>query len=112
MSSKTPPSRQKLDQMELSAKAPNALKVLRERIGTLRENEAEDSRVVIALAGIPGSGKSTIATALLDDLYQAGIEDVAVVPMVRESGCCGLPSRIPCAEKGISRMASIIRSPC
>jgi len=46
---------------------------------------ASDShqRVLIALAGVPGSGKSTVSHALLAELALRGIQDVAVVPMVR-----------------------------
>lgn len=39
-------------------------------------------RILIALAGVPGSGKSTISTALLQALPYYGIENAAVVPMV------------------------------
>ncbi|KAF3343478.1 60S ribosomal protein L15 [Verticillium dahliae VDG2] len=38
-------------------------------------------RVLIALAGVPGSGKSTVATTLLEDLNRHGIRHVAVLPM-------------------------------
>ncbi|KAH6686944.1 phosphoribulokinase/uridine kinase [Plectosphaerella plurivora] len=39
------------------------------------------SRVLIALAGVPGSGKSTISAALLQDLRSRGVDDIAVLPM-------------------------------
>lgn len=39
-------------------------------------------RVLIALAGVPGSGKSTISSALLQALPAYGIDNVAVLPMV------------------------------
>lgn len=39
-------------------------------------------RLLIALAGVPGSGKSTVSDALLRALtIQGGITDVAVLPM-------------------------------
>lgn len=41
-----------------------------------------DRRILIALAGVPGSGKSTISSALLKALPEHGIEDVTVLPMV------------------------------
>lgn len=39
-------------------------------------------RMIIALAGVPGSGKSTVSNSLLKELGLRGIRDVAVVPMV------------------------------
>ena len=39
-------------------------------------------RVLIALAGVPGSGKSTISSALLQALPGQGIDHIAVLPMV------------------------------
>jgi hypothetical protein len=41
------------------------------------------SRVLIALAGVPGSGKSTISSALIKELPARGIDCVTVLPMVR-----------------------------
>lgn len=40
-------------------------------------------RILIALAGIPGSGKSTVSKALLESLRCKAIDDVVLVPMVR-----------------------------
>lgn len=39
-------------------------------------------RIMIALAGVPGSGKSTVCAAVLKALSCRGIEDISVVPMV------------------------------
>lgn len=39
-------------------------------------------RVLVALAGVPGSGKSTVSHALLKELARRGVDDVAIVPMV------------------------------
>lgn len=39
-------------------------------------------RMLVALAGVPGSGKSTVSHALLQELAGRGINDVAIVPMV------------------------------
>lgn len=39
-------------------------------------------RVLVALAGVPGSGKSTVSHALLQELARRGVSDVAIVPMV------------------------------
>lgn len=44
---------------------------------------ATPSRTLVALAGVPGSGKSTVSAALLVELAARGINDVVVVPMVR-----------------------------
>ncbi|KAL2204982.1 phosphoribulokinase/uridine kinase [Sarocladium strictum] len=45
---------------------------------------APGERVLIALAGVPGSGKSTISSALLEALPKYGVENVAVLPMVQD----------------------------
>ncbi|KAL1598563.1 hypothetical protein SLS59_006850 [Nothophoma quercina] len=37
--------------------------------------------MLVALAGVPGSGKSTVSSALLEELASRGIRDVAIVPM-------------------------------
>jgi tRNA uridine 5-carbamoylmethylation protein Kti12 len=42
---------------------------------------------LIALAGVPGSGKSTVSQELLLELSSRGIHDVAIVPMVRMIMC-------------------------
>ncbi|KAF2126457.1 P-loop containing nucleoside triphosphate hydrolase protein [Dothidotthia symphoricarpi CBS 119687] len=42
---------------------------------------ASRQRILIALAGVPGSGKSTVSHALLAELALRNIHDVAVVPM-------------------------------
>ena len=39
-------------------------------------------RLIIALAGVPGSGKSTISRAVVRALSDRGTDNVAVVPMV------------------------------
>lgn len=59
---------------------------LRERIeGLLMQQKLSDPtrRILIAMAGVPGSGKTTISNALMQDLNKHGIHDVAVIPMVR-----------------------------
>lgn len=42
-----------------------------------------ETRILVALAGVPGSGKSTVSQALLVELAARNIFDVAIVPMVR-----------------------------
>ncbi|KAJ8109471.1 hypothetical protein OPT61_g7436 [Boeremia exigua] len=53
------------------------------RIERLLEQGASDprQRILVALAGVPGSGKSTVSNALLQELIRRGINDVAIVPM-------------------------------
>lgn len=57
---------------------------LASRIEALLQRQASDprQRILVALAGVPGSGKSTVSHALLQELNRRGIEDVAIVPMV------------------------------
>jgi Mrp family chromosome partitioning ATPase len=76
------------------------------RVETLLQRQAADpqQRVLVALAGVPGSGKSTVSHALLTELASRGIYDVAVVPMVRYG-----PLKTSVANE-LGRMASIIPS--
>ncbi|KAJ4353532.1 uncharacterized protein N0V89_005262 [Didymosphaeria variabile] len=46
-----------------------------------RQSSSPPSRILVALAGVPGSGKSTVSAALLLELAAKGITDVAVVAM-------------------------------
>lgn len=58
---------------------------LKDRINKLLQHQKTKDptqRILIALAGVPGSGKSTISDALLRLLPEYGIHDVAVLPMV------------------------------
>ncbi|XWW95915.1 hypothetical protein V2A60_003884 [Cordyceps javanica] len=57
--------------------------MLRQRVNHLLELQkgSPRNRVLIALAGVPGSGKSTISDALIQDLMRHGIGEVAVLPM-------------------------------
>lgn len=60
---------------------------LRERVENLLSEQRRSRpscRVLIALAGVPGSGKSTIAATLIDDLKRHGVDEVAILPMVRQ----------------------------
>ena len=52
-----------------------------------------NQRIMIALAGVPGSGKSTVSTQLLRSIRQRGVENVMVVPMVRLSPLQGEVAR-------------------
>lgn len=65
----------------------NAILDLANRVETLIQLQASrhDSRILIALAGVPGSGKSTLSQALLAELASRQIDHVSVVPMVRLS---------------------------
>ena len=66
---------------------PTAILDLVRRTERLLSRQASDpgQRMLVALAGVPGSGKSTVSAALLTELGTRGIKDVAVVPMVRAS---------------------------
>lgn len=47
-----------------------------------RQASTPRQRMIVALAGVPGSGKSTVSHALLAELDMRNIRDVLVVPMV------------------------------
>ncbi|KAF1357386.1 nicotinamide riboside kinase [Lizonia empirigonia] len=53
------------------------------RIEKLLRRQASNprQRMLVALAGVPGSGKSTVSQALLQELAVRSVNDVAVVPM-------------------------------
>lgn len=59
---------------------------LQGRIDRLLEQQKSDARgrILVALAGVPGSGKTTVSSALLASLSRNGKsrDDVVVVPMV------------------------------
>lgn len=69
---------------------------LAKRVEALLDRQASSSdpptRILIALAGVPGSGKSTVSAALLVDLAKRGVNDVVVVPMVCSDSFCMLVS--------------------
>ncbi|KAK5682119.1 hypothetical protein LTS10_005244 [Elasticomyces elasticus] len=67
--------------MELPTSLAGAVEVLQDRILSLMKGLPEDRRILIALAGVPGSGKSTITAALLAQLKHAGVRNAVVVPM-------------------------------
>jgi len=57
--------------------------ILLRRVEHLIEQESNpQNRIVIALAGAPGSGKSTIASALTEVFNASHTEQLQVVPMV------------------------------
>jgi putative protein kinase ArgK-like GTPase of G3E family len=64
---------------------PAAILDLVKRTEGLLSRQASDpsQRMLVALAGVPGAGKSTVSKALLEELASRGIKDVVVVPMVR-----------------------------
>lgn len=69
---------------------------LRERVERLLAEQSRSHpsrRVLIAVAGVPGSGKSTITAALIQDLRRHAIEDVAILPMVRPVRKQPVPAR-------------------
>lgn len=62
---------------------PDAILDLVRRVEKLLSRQAADprDRILVALAGVPGSGKSTVSHALLAELATRNVHDVAVVPM-------------------------------
>lgn len=56
-----------------------------ERLLAQQKLSAPTQRILIALAGVPGSGKTTISDALIKELKRNGISDIAVLPMVSMS---------------------------
>jgi putative protein kinase ArgK-like GTPase of G3E family len=48
----------------------------------LRQASEPRQRILVALAGVPGSGKSTVSSALVMELKLHGVQDVVVIPMV------------------------------
>lgn len=77
------------------------------RVEELLRRQASNpyQRMLIALAGVPGSGKSTISHALLHELAVRGINDVAIVPMVSPN--VGKNLRLPSLNRS-RRTASTI----
>lgn len=55
---------------------------LLERIANLRKRSRSDQRVLVAVAGGPGSGKSTLCSRLLQQAQEEGLHDMVAVPMV------------------------------
>ncbi|KAJ4116999.1 hypothetical protein NW765_010412 [Fusarium oxysporum] len=62
-------------------KTTNKLNDRVERLLTRQKLSGPTRRILIALAGVPGSGKTTISDALIRELKKNGILDVAVLPM-------------------------------
>lgn len=62
----------------------NPILELVKRVEHLLDRQAFNprQRILIALAGVPGSGKSTVSQRLLDGLTSQGIRDIMVLPMV------------------------------
>lgn len=51
-------------------------------VALLKDASNFQKRVVIALAGVPGAGKSMISAGLMRQLQHQGIKDVSLIPMV------------------------------
>ncbi|KAK2015869.1 phosphoribulokinase/uridine kinase [Colletotrichum eremochloae] len=57
---------------------------LRERVKSLLAEQrlsCPSRRILVAVAGVPGSGKSTVTAAVREDLQKHAVENVAVLPM-------------------------------
>lgn len=63
------------------------VETLRARVEHLLARQAADPsrRILIALAGVPGAGKTTVTSALLRDFAKRGMDSVVVVPMVQHT---------------------------
>jgi Mrp family chromosome partitioning ATPase len=76
-----------LAKMEMENSTTNlglSVDILCRRVAALQERFPRSTRrrILITLAGVPGSGKSTVATALTTSLREQGAENVVVLPMV------------------------------
>lgn len=69
--------------MELTTGLGGTIEILQDRVLRLLDARPTSRRILIALSGVPGSGKSTIAAALLAQLKHTGIKNAVIVPMVR-----------------------------
>lgn len=59
-------------------------------------------RMLVALAGVPGSGKSTVSHDLLQALARRGIGNVSIVPMVSQSIIASNLSVLICRGRMVS----------
>lgn len=61
------------------------VETLRTRVERLLARQASEPsrRILIALAGVPGAGKTTVTSALMRDLSRRRVDGVVVVPMVQ-----------------------------
>lgn len=72
----------------------DTIATLAERVESLlqaQQKSEKKTRIIIALAGVPGSGKSTVSSALISRLSQDGMGNVAILPMVRPCPTCIAP---------------------
>jgi pantothenate kinase len=62
----------------------DTISMLAKRVESLlvKFSDQPNRRIMIALAGVPGSGKSTVSAMLLERLRQHAVGGVEVVPMV------------------------------
>ncbi|KAK4580006.1 hypothetical protein LTR86_000208 [Recurvomyces mirabilis] len=67
--------------MELTTGLGGTIEILQDRVLRLLDARPTSRRILIALSGVPGSGKSTIAAALLVQLQHTGIKNAVIVPM-------------------------------
>ncbi|KAI0475408.1 phosphoribulokinase/uridine kinase [Xylariaceae sp. FL0804] len=58
-----------------------ALLCVRIRLLLRQHSTCPEKRILIALAGVPGSGKSTVSAGLLQALRKDGADDIVIVPM-------------------------------
>lgn len=65
----------------------NSEQILYQRVRALvaRYPPSTHRRILIALAGSPGSGKTTISSALQRSFNETNAEQIQIIPMVRVS---------------------------
>jgi signal recognition particle GTPase len=80
--------------MEVFGSLVDVCAILQDRLLSLLNDSPPNRRIVIALAGVPGSGKSTIAATLLAHLDRIGICDAVVAPMVKSNHVHRLTQRL------------------
>ena len=87
--------------MKLSGNYSTMFASLKTRIEDLLQRTPADERILIALAGVPGSGKSTFCAALVKEFLTLEQYDIIVVPMVDRKS-----TRLNSSHSGESRMPS------
>ena len=70
--------------MAVVLSSAEAVEELCKRVSRLKERLPTQQRGIIVLAGVPGSGKSTISQAVMLRLAELGICDINALPLVSD----------------------------